>query len=94
MSGDGLKRIFEVLVTQSSEPKTSKLLEEKKLDDIKASDITRYAKEEKDEICLEVLKIFIEYLGKFLTDFSLIFLPFGGIYLTSTIILELTFLLE
>ena len=41
-----------------------------------------------------MLTIFIEYLGKVMGDIAVTLLPFGGIYLTSTVILEIEFLLS
>jgi len=49
-------------------PKPSKLLEDKEsvFDNIKPEDITSYAEKENDELCLDTINYFIDYLTKFL----------------------------
>ena len=47
--------------------------------------VTHYAIEEKDALCIDTIRYLIEYTAKNLTDLALMYIPTGGIYLTSTV---------
>lgn len=59
------------------------------MSEIKPEDISRYAQEEDDLLCLDTLNYFIDYLARFLGDMTFTFMPLGGIYLTSSVILAM-----
>lgn len=96
LGGCGPPYLLEFLATEG--PKKgqyeSKLLADKKFEEIECEDICEYARVHKDELCLETLNLFMEYLAKYLFDLACIFQPYGGIYLTSTIIVAVQFLFE
>jgi glucokinase len=46
-----------------------------------------------DSASLEVLKHYLTYFARFLADQACIFMPFGGIYLTSSVSQACSFLL-
>ena len=47
--------------------------------------VTLYAIEEKDTLCIDTIRYFLEYTANNLTDLALMYIPTGGIYLTSTV---------
>ena len=86
LAGCGLPIILETL--NSLEPEKyaqSKILQDHKIDDIKPEMVTQYALEEKDELCINTIRYLIEYTAKNLTELALLYIPTGGIYLTSTV---------
>lgn len=94
LSGRGLTQIYEFLAKKY--PKKSKLLDDKvgNFEHIKPEDITIYAEKENDELCLDTVNYFIDYLAKYLTDVAFTFLPFGGLYLTASVIIAMEFMFE
>lgn len=94
LSGKGLCHIFQFLAKKY--PQQSKLLEDKdsNFENIKPEDISKYAEMGNDELCLATVNYFIDYLAKFLSDISFTFMPLGGIYLTSSVIIAMEFMFE
>ncbi|CDW88732.1 glucokinase [Stylonychia lemnae] len=94
MSGRGIQNIFEFLAKKY--PQESKLMNDKEgnFAEIKPEDICRYAQHENDQLCLDTLTYFIEYLGRYLADVAVSFMPLGGIFLTSSVIVAMEFLFE
>eukprot|EP00347_Sterkiella_histriomuscorum_P017480 403349200 len=92
LSGRGIKNVYEFLAAKY--PKPSRLLTDKSLEDIKPEDISRYAEQHDDELCLDTLNYFIDYLAKYLGDMTFTFMPLGGIYLTASVILAMEFMFE
>ena len=52
------------------------------------------AKDQGDLLSIATIEYFLVYTAKNLTDLALIFLPMGGIYLTSTVLIELEWAFE
>lgn len=68
---------------------------ELKLKDLSPEKITRYAREYQDPLCMDVCFHFLDYAAKYLTDLSLMTMPFGGVYLTGSVLTEgVRFMLE
>ena len=94
MSGKGIKSIYEFLAYKY--PLESKLLNDKNgnFENISPEDICYYAEHQNDQLCLNTLTYFIEYLARFMGDVAVAFLPLGGIFLASSVIVALEFLFE
>jgi glucokinase len=70
------------------------LLQDKDISTIKPVDLTEYARNYKDPLCLAVISHFLYYFARFLFDLSVTFLPFGGIYFMSSVLTNLEFIFE
>ncbi len=64
----------------------SALLKENKLEEIKPETITHYAKEFKDPLAIDAIKWLFESIAKLVSDMTLLHIPYGGIYLTASVI--------
>ena len=84
ISGIGLPNIFDFLVEEKKEKPQSETLEQMKTID-RGRVISEMAMEEKDNVCVKALDIFISILGTHAGNLALTFLPDGGIYLAGGI---------
>jgi glucokinase len=74
----------------------SKLIADKEgnFSSIRGSDISTYAREHHDELCIDTHQYFLDTLASYLQDLGCLFLPLGGIYLTSSVLTSNRFMLE
>lgn len=94
LSGQGLVYILDFFYNKYHKP--SKLVSEKEADFkvITPENVTTYAKVHGDELCIDAINFFIDYMAKYLTDLSFMFLPMGGIYLCASVIRGVEFMLQ
>lgn len=97
LGGNGLPYLVEYLITKKNEQgkySDSKLLKDKDIKSIRSEDVTEYARTYSDPLCLAAISQFLYYFAHFLFDLSTTFLPFGGIYFMSSVLLSFDFILE
>jgi glucokinase len=72
VSGRGIVNIYKFLLTQKNKHNPKIKLEiSKKLDKEKPAYITKYALEDKDELCIRTLELFIKYYARTARNFAL-----------------------
>ena len=99
LSGPGLRNVFDFFVHKFSKLESSLVKQKGGFDSIIPEDIVNAAKAEHrspgsgDPVALAAIKWFLIYFAHFLSDQAAIFMPMGGIYLTSSIVNACEFLL-
>ena len=98
LSGSGLENLFEFFASHVYPVGCSQLYPNLRSESvplvIRAEDVCALAKKELamkgegDIVSLKTLEHFMRYFARFLADMACVFMPFGGIYLMSTVVYE------
>ncbi|CDW91440.1 glucokinase [Stylonychia lemnae] len=96
--GCGLLYLLEFLLTRDEESQKKysncPILVENKLEDIQPRMVCDYAKNMNDELCIEVLKYFLDHNAKTISDQICLYLPLGGIFLSESVIQGMEFMFD
>eukprot|EP00347_Sterkiella_histriomuscorum_P008123 403346287 len=88
LGGCGLPYLVEFLATVSEENR------EKYKDcpiltipfaDIQPEQVTEYARDKQDQLCIDSCYYFLDFSAKYLSDYAAIYLPLGGLYITASV---------